>query len=238
MIIMATWLAHLRIANYFINNIDWLDKSEFVIGSVAPDCGYGEKDSFGDFTPPPTVTHWTPTGRKVDCRYRDFYETYLKGKQKDTDYSFYLGYYVHLLTDIMWSSRIYMPTRIKYKKQYEENPEFLKVIKVDWYDLDHKFLRDHPDFKAFSLLEEKTEVKDYLPYYEKGQLTVQTRFIVDFYNSNKNKKGLDREYPYLSENTMNNFIACACELIGFDLIHKGIIDKEIINIEEKIGCSA
>ncbi len=232
-IFMATWLAHLRIADYFINNIDWLNASEFTVGSVAPDCGYGEKDSFGDFIPPPSITHWTETGRKVDCRYKDFYETYLNGGIKDSDYSFYLGYYIHLLTDIMWSSRIYMPTRIKYKEQYEENPEFLKIIKVDWYDLDHKFLRDNPNFKPFRLLEEKTQVKDYLPYYEKDQLTIQTRFIVDFYNSNKGKTGLDREHLYLTETAMNNFISCACELIELDLVRRGII-----NMEEKMGFSA
>ena len=47
---MATWGVHLRVARCFIDNL--IAKKyhrEFVIGSVAPDCGYGVKDSFGDF---------------------------------------------------------------------------------------------------------------------------------------------------------------------------------------------
>ena len=50
---MATWGVHLRVARCFIDNL--IAKKyhrEFVIGSVAPDCGYGVKDSFGEFTPP------------------------------------------------------------------------------------------------------------------------------------------------------------------------------------------
>lgn len=220
---MATWLVHLRIADFFIEHIDWLNASEFAVGSVAPDCGYGEKDSFGEFTPPPTVTHWTPTGRKLDCRYRDFFKTYLQDQERNAAYSFYLGYYIHLLTDIMWSATIYMPTHTVYQKEYAKNPEFLKVIKEDWYDLDHKFLRDHPRFRAFELLEKKDSVRDYLPYYEKNQLTTQIRSIVNFYNENRGKTTLDRVYPYLSEQTMNQFIACANELIQKQLIHVGVL---------------
>ena len=66
---MATWGVHLRVARCFIDNL--IAKKyhrEFVIGSVAPDCGYGVKDSFGEFTPPPKITHWSPSGMKLDCR--------------------------------------------------------------------------------------------------------------------------------------------------------------------------
>ena len=42
---MATWIVHMRVASYFTNKFPFLDKSEFVCGSVAPDCGYGKKVS-------------------------------------------------------------------------------------------------------------------------------------------------------------------------------------------------
>ena len=78
---MATWGVHLRVARCFIDNL--IAKKyhrEFVIGSVAPDCGYGVKDSFGEFTPPPKITHWSPSGMKRDCRYNDFQKEYLNDK--------------------------------------------------------------------------------------------------------------------------------------------------------------
>ena len=83
---MATWGVHLRVARCFIDNL--IAKKyhrEFVIGSVAPDCGYGVKDSFGEFTPPPKITHWSPSGMKRDCRYNDFQKEYLNDKS-NADY--------------------------------------------------------------------------------------------------------------------------------------------------------
>lgn len=217
---MASWGVHLRIADFFLDSIDKEHHREFVIGNVAPDCGYGEKDSFGEFTPPPTVTHWSPSGMKRDCEYKKFYDTYLEG-EKDTDYWFYLGYYVHLLTDIIWSMTMYMPTRIKYKKEYKENPEFLKVIKRDWNDIDFKFLRDNETYVPYEVLHNAGEIKQYLPYYEKDQLTVQIKFIVDYY---KNYNGdCDRVFEYTQTNEIDNFIECTCRILEIILKKEELI---------------
>lgn len=221
---MATWIVHLRIADRYIKRgmIPNAYKREFIIGSVAPDCGYGEKDSDGDFTPPPEITHWAPGGVKLYCEYRKFLNEYLKDRPHNGDYYFYLGYYVHLISDIIWSSIMYIPTKVKYADEYEKDSDFLKVIKRDWYDLDFKFLRDNPDFEPIAVLDDNKPVKDYLPYYEPGQLTVQIKFIADYYR-NSDGRSLDRKYPYLDEKTMNNFIACAVELIDFDLDRKKLL---------------
>lgn len=220
---MATWVVHLRIADYLLKTIPGISAAEFVAGSVAPDCGYGKKDSIGEFIPPPSVTHWTATGNKKDCRYKEFYSKYLRGRRKDADYWFFFGYYVHLITDIMWSSTIYMPTREKYSAQYAKNPEFLKEIKVDWNDLDHKFIRDNPNFKPLEILSAGERVKDYLPYYEKNQLTVQIKYIVDYYNENMGKENLDRKYTYLTMEDVDAFISSAIDVIKMDLAEKNLI---------------
>ena len=222
--LMATWIVHLRLADEYIKrgDIPAKYKREFVLGSVAPDCGYGKKDSNGEFMPPPEVTHWAPGGVKLYCEYWKFLDTYLKDRERDGDYYFYLGYYIHLITDIIWSSTMYLPTKIKYADEYRDDPDFLRVIKGDWYDLDFKFLREHPDFEPYKMLAERKPVKDYLPYYEPGQLTVQTAFIADYY-ANAGDRVLDREYPYLDERTMNEFITCTTELVDFDLNRKGLL---------------
>ena len=213
---MATWIVHLRIADKFLKNIRHNCRKEFVIGSVSPDCGYGEKDSNGNFNPPPEVTHWAPGGIKKHCRCNDFSKRYLKNKERNPDYYFYLGYYVHLLTDVMWSAMVYMPTRKKYADQYKKNPDYLKTIKQDWYDLDFKFLRENPAFEPYTILKSNRQVKDYLPYYEKGQLSSQVCCIADFYRDFKNYN-VDREYPFLNEESVNNFVCCASEIIYYDL---------------------
>lgn len=220
---MATWVVHLRIADYFLDMINDINSAEFVVGSVAPDCGYGQKDSKGEFDPPPSVTHWTPTGSKKDCRYKDFYLKYLYGKEKNNAYWFYLGYYVHLITDIMWSSQIYLPTCDKYESEFVHSTDFLRHIKKDWNDLDHKFIRDNPMFRPYEILRENKSVNDYLDYYEKDQLTVQTKYIVEYYNENTGKSDLDRDYTYLTQQEVDDFIDSAIEIIKMDLKNKRLI---------------
>ncbi len=221
---MATWVTHWRIADYFLKRYDFLHEYEFSAGSVAPDCGYGKKDSYGDFTPPPSVTHWTSTGNKRNCRYKQFCGEYLKNRKRDSAYSFYLGYYVHLLTDIIWSGMVYMPTHKKYAKQYRENPEFLRVIKHDWNDLDYKYLSENPNLKPYRLVEEhKGEVNDYLPYYEHNQLTNQIRYNADYYKNEIPCRDINREYKYMTEKELSETIWLISEIINSDLIKKELV---------------
>ncbi len=222
---MATWIVHLRIADTCIKNNIVPDrfKREFILGSVSPDCGYGKKDSYGEFMPPPEITHWAPGGIKVHCEYKKFFTQYLRNRERNGDYYFYLGYYIHLITDIMWSATMYLPTKTEYADEYEKDPEFLKVIKKDWYDLDFKFIRSNPDFEPYRILKNNKEVKDYLPYYKNGQLSVQTKFIADYYSTAVPDYNLDREYTYLDEQTMDAFIECAGKIIDMDLKRKQII---------------
>ena len=217
---MATWGVHLRIATLFLDKLDKKHHREFVIGRVAPDCGYGEKDSFGDFVPPPKVTHWSPSGMKNDCRYKDFYNTFLTGK-RDDDYWFYLGYYVHLLADILWSVSMYMPTRIMYADEYEQNTEFLKIIKKDWNDIDVEHFRNLKNTPSFDILKNAGEIKDYLSYYESGQLTAQVKFIADYYENYGEIE--EREYIYTTPEDLNNFVRCA-----YDLIYMILKKEELI----------
>ncbi|MEE0410547.1 MAG: zinc dependent phospholipase C family protein [Clostridia bacterium] len=209
---MATWIVHLRIADTFIKEklIPDKYKREFIYGSLAPDCGYGVKDSFGEFSPPPSVTHWAPNGCKVFCEYNDFYEKYLKEKEQNDAYYFYLGYYTHLITDVLWSMSIYMPTRYKYANEYAQDPMYLNTVKKDWYGLDYKFLSENPDFEAYKLLCSIDSVSDYLPYYEAGQLTKQLKYIADYYKTNLSQPF---EYKFLSPVEVNEFIKTASSLI-------------------------
>lgn len=210
---MATWITHLRIADNFIKNKSIPDtyKTEFVCGSLAPDCGYGKKDSNGKFIPPPSVTHWTEDGSKAFCDYRKFFDTYLKNRKKDSDYYFYLGYYTHLITDVLWSASIYMPARYRFADEYKANRNFIANVKKDWYMLDCGFFANSGKFEPYELLCGIDNVKDYLPYYESGQLTIQLKLIADYYKKTENDK--DYKYKYLSKKELDEFIINAAELI-------------------------
>ncbi|MFT9493878.1 hypothetical protein [Anaerosolibacter sp.] len=55
---MATWGAHIRIAETILKIYIDLDEKSFLIGNVGPDCGEPNKD-WSEFSPPKKVSHWT-----------------------------------------------------------------------------------------------------------------------------------------------------------------------------------
>lgn len=219
---MATWMVHCRVSDYFLGRLKNIDSTEFAAGNFAPDCGYGKKDSLGEFDPPPTVTHWSPSGRKRDCRYKDFYNEYLKGKEKVLGYSFYLGYYVHLLTDILWSTQMCVFGGMKQGIKNISGPEFIKSAKREWNYLDLKYFREHTNLLSYEIIDNIGKVSDYLPYYEKGQLTKQLRFIADYYKTVEDIE-YKNEYKYLTERQVDDFIDCATEIIENELKKKEMV---------------
>lgn len=201
---MATWMVHLRIADALLKHIEFLEPEMFTIGNIAPDCGTGIKDSMGEFDPPPKITHWTPTGRKSDICPQDFFEAYLKVKTADRSaLSFYMGYYSHLWTDAYWSKQIFYTAYDLYgrEKPWEE---FILAAKKDWNYLDHAFYFTHPGLRTYALLDGVRSVPDYLPYYQPGQLTRQSRFIADYYKSLTPEK--ERTVQYLTPEKTKAFV--------------------------------
>ena len=55
------------------------------------------------------------------------------------------------------------------------------------------------------------KVKDYLPYYESGQLTKQLKYIADYYINYEYKHNYT--YKFLTKNEVNEFIKTTVELI-------------------------
>jgi len=83
---MATWIAHMRIAEHFMKLDERLDSIEFLVGNIAPDCGKPNED-WSKFTPDVSITHWKNDGENIDAE--DFKHKYIhKG---ETGYDFYLG---------------------------------------------------------------------------------------------------------------------------------------------------
>ncbi|MBQ6589437.1 MAG: zinc dependent phospholipase C family protein [Butyrivibrio sp.] len=104
---MASWMVHLRIADRLLDRIEGLDQSAFILGNIAPDSGVPNED-WSVFTPPGSVTHFrTKPGEKtyidIDKYVQDYFTKEKVKKYSNREYSFFLGYYTHLLTDIEWT---------------------------------------------------------------------------------------------------------------------------------------
>ncbi len=218
---MASWMVHFRIADLFLNKISNISYTHFIVGNIAPDSGEPNED-WSKFTPPSEVSHFLKGSSKSEIMSDKFFEIYLVNKNENEVQSFYLGYYIHLLTDILWSKYIVTPLKEKFKTEFENDKNFIWTVKKDWYDLDHLYLKENPNFRTFRIFESITSFpNNYLDFYSNTAFEKRIKYISDFYNNFDGE--LNREYIYLTKEQVNEFVNIASKEIEEDLISKNLI---------------
>ena len=205
---MASWMVHLRIADQLLDEISGLSPMEFIVGNIAPDSGVPNED-WSVFTPSTKVSHFK-TGQHNKAEPEAFAKKYFQpemlGSYTQKQYSFYLGYLVHLMTDVAWSAKIVRPAKIAFAKEQAADPDkFIWKMKEDWYDLDFRYLRDHPDFRAFQVYKDAVGFSNvYMEEFSADAFDNRRQYITGFYMQEKDN--LDREYPYLTQAQMDAFV--------------------------------
>lgn len=208
---MATWIAHLRLAENLLERIPGIDEAQFALGSVAPDSGIPD-EAWEHFDPPPEVTHFkVKTNLPTNVADLDFYRKYLAGIDPVTDeerFSFRLGYFFHLVTDSLWTLKVGKPTQARYASQFAANPQFIWTVKEDWYGLDFIHIRDYPAslfWRVFLQAEPRGFDLDFLP---QAALEQQLAYIKAYYQRQDEKvqEKYTRKYSYLTRAEMDRFI--------------------------------
>ncbi len=203
---MASWMVHLRIADNLLKKIPGLSATEFIMGNIAPDSGVPNED-WSAYSPSTKISHFKGTGKTADPK--AFAAKYFTQDQQKSytprQFSFYLGYLTHLITDVLWVWNVYAPTKDRFPEKFKADSRFIWTCKEDWYDLDYKFLRDHPDFRAFQIYRNAIGFSnDFMDEFSEDAFDNRRAYITDFYLQEKND--LDREYPYLTESEMDAFV--------------------------------
>lgn len=203
---MATWMTHFRVADIFIDIIgeDKLDLPCFVFGNIAPDCGLPDSDGL-TYTPGKEISHFAK-GNDFNCE--EFKNIYLSEPSDTSKKSFYLGYYLHLLTDELWISDIYRPQRDRYMPQFPDKKSFAQAVRRDWFDQDRLFLKYNPDFRAFHIFADIQSFPNrYLDFFPDTAFDWQLTRIRNSYMASGEDP--EREYMYLTEETLNAFVESA-----------------------------
>lgn len=204
---MASWMVHLRIADKLLDQIPDISPVEFIVGNIAPDSGV-PNDDWSAFTPNTTISHFKTHGNKADPQAfaAKYFTQDLRREYNTLQYAFYLGYLTHLITDVLWVRDVYAPAKLKFSELKEElGNDFIWAMKKDWYDLDFKYLRDHPDFRAFRIYFAATGfVNEFMDEFSPDAFDNRREYITGWYLLGRD--GLDREYQYLSEAEMNDFV--------------------------------
>ena len=207
---MATWLAHLRIAEQITAAFDY-SPTDFLAGSIAPDCGIPVT---GGFDPPKEITHWT-SGGKGHCEYERFFREMIAGRDPDKNtYSFLMGYYCHLMADVLWVRLINEPCKEQNRKLYTADREkYYRLVKPEWYANDHLYLREHPDsafFRSFCGICEYPV--SCIPYYGRDYVERQIHHIQQFY---LHPPEYSTEFGFLTPEMMDDWVhKAAGSIIG------------------------
>jgi len=169
---MATWLAHMRIAEFFMNIDSQLNCIDFLVGNIAPDCGV-PNENWSKFTPEKHITHWQLDGKNIDAE--NFKETYIV--KNGNGFSFYLGYYFHLLTDIAFS-RYFK----KVTEQIRTDVDLRRKVIQDYLNQDFIYLQNNPNsvfYTTFSKIKEFDN--NYLDFFSKDAFTSRIHHITNNY---------------------------------------------------------
>lgn len=159
-----------------------------IVGNIAPDGGVPNED-WSVFTPDTNISHFKTDG-EIDIP--KFLNKYMTGEKwaayGEKAKSFFLGYYVHLLTDELWRDEVVYPTIEKHRELYNrDRMEAIWTFKKDWYALDHLFIRNHPDFQPFLEYENAVGFQNCLWRSSPGMLLTDAEFILQVFTESLTK---------------------------------------------------
>lgn len=215
---MASWMVHLRVADKLLDRIDGITDTEFIVGNIAPDSGVPNAD-WTVYTPPKDVSHfktYLADGTSiidVQTYLRQYFTAEKRTEYSREQYSFYLGYLTHLLTDREWVTKIYKPSIARYPEAYAaDSYKLLWTLKKDWYDLDFLYLKKHPDFRAFQIYENAVGfINTYMDIFAEDAFENRREYITGFYRGGR--EDIEREYQYLTEAQADRFVEDCVEAV-------------------------
>ena len=207
---MGTWISHLRIAEKLLEHFPELDEVTFTFGNLSPDSGIPNAD-WTEFDPPKEVTHFLRKGEGEHAIHDlAYYEQYLANLEPQEDvklYSFRLGYFFHLICDIMWAKRIATTTKQEFKSLFDHEPgKAIGIIKDDWYGLDQLYVREHPESNFWRVIMANPNPPSCLPFVKDAALHQQYEHIRKYYSEQEDHWFLSLPYQYLSESTMSRMV--------------------------------
>ncbi|MDE6219236.1 MAG: hypothetical protein K2G51_02180 [Lachnospiraceae bacterium] len=208
---MASWIIHLRVAQQLYQQLHIEPTDLFVLGNIAPDSGVPTADGTG-FTPDAAISHFRSLDESGIKNIHEelFITQYFAPAQRSSytreEYTFFLGYLTHLLTDQLWARDIVYPAKETQSALFQANRGlFWQTVKRDWYDLDFMYLKANPTFEAFRIYRENTNIKNtYVDFFSENAFAERRRFILDFYANGV--ANIVEHDTYLSKEELDRFV--------------------------------
>ena len=188
---MATWLTHLRVAEKLLEDLENIDEASFFVGAIAPDSGR----MVDDFTymPSKDISHWKREGVSYEQRFLDnaeFFKKYAENEKDNKTYSFYLGYYVHILTDTIYVRDIIHPfINGRGRDTWRAN---IKLIRKSWYEIDCRFLEKNQSYRPLEIIGKVGDFpNEMLDYFAYDDITERISYAYELYQTVKTDKATE-----------------------------------------------
>ena len=235
---MGTWISHLRIAENLLPYFPNVDEVTFTFGNLSPDSGVPNAD-WTEFDPPKQITHFLRKGEGEDAIHDlIYYQQYLATIRPEEDtkrYSFRLGYFFHLICDILWAKRVWEATQRQFKPLFDADfKKGVSLVKDDWYGLDQLYVRDHPEHIFWRVIMTNPYPLSYLPFVKVEALHHQYDHIRKFYSEQEDRWFLSIPYQYLNETTVTRIVNESIEAVL--IVHEKITSmKNLDGLESSIS---
>jgi hypothetical protein len=205
---VATWVTHFRITEELMKRDLPVSKNGFLVGNIGPDCGLIGED--GIPVPPKEITHSYVDGKMDSAA---FYQKHLTSENEllSEEFSYYLGYYIHLVTDEEWFKLLARKKKEKVYQEILDSPDYARLVKRDWYGLDFLYLKNHKENIFWTDFQYITDFPEYLDIFPKGQTLTQIKNITEFYQTSTISE--DHEFVYLTAVEVDEFIENTVEVV-------------------------
>jgi hypothetical protein len=141
----------------------------------------------------------------------DYYREYvaeLNPKEGIQKYSFRFGFFTHLICDLLWAKYLMPATKELCRDLLAEDElKAWSAIKEDWYGLDQRYNRAHPEGLFWQVIHKTPSPPSYLPFVNEKALHQQYDHIRRFYGQPDAEWFIERPFPYLNEATMARVVS-------------------------------
>jgi len=197
------------------------DLGQFYLGLIAPDAihmraGVGRAEKNGTHLLPNVDAQITHIGEAEQSRtVLDFVHEHLDKFDAD----FLWGYGVHLLTDLLWTHRIYMA----FTKKYEEDPAPVQERQQAYYNdadlADIALYRESPWRAAIWTILQQTKAADFSPLLSAQEIDAWNHRTLNWYD--EKEPAMYHPIKYLTKATVEAFIPQCAKAIH-DVIGCGV----------------
>ncbi|MCK5128721.1 MAG: zinc dependent phospholipase C family protein [Clostridiales bacterium] len=116
-------MVHLCIADKILSNQTTIeDNADYTLGSIAPDAVHFRDSYLSDYK---KVSHFCSSNKKwgevtENDAWLNNVLNVLQENNNSKNKAFYLGYCIHIIADILWNIKIWIPYRKKHKQELEK----------------------------------------------------------------------------------------------------------------------